>query len=41
MIYCLAIRNLFFFLEFVQTVDKMWEYKMKIPLSSKEKEDYS
>ena len=31
MIYCLAIRNLFFFLEFVQTVDKMWEYKMKNP----------
>ncbi len=30
MIYCLAIRNLFFF-EFVQTVDKMWEYKMKNP----------
>ena len=31
MIYCLAIRNLFFFLEFVQAVDKMWEYKMKNP----------
>ena len=31
MIYCLTIRNLFFFLEFVQAVDKMWEYKMKNP----------
>ena len=31
MIYCLAIRNLFFFFEFVQSVDKMWVYKMKNP----------